>query len=125
VPRNLRIPLGGTFVCVSLACCLLSKCGTAEFLSWFFSSEIVGSSPTLCLGFSVLGLRFRVPPGLPVLVFCILAAATVDCEDPVIAEERRPKAPQAETPGRCSKGDPGGSTQGEGQSGRTDCHLAE
>jgi hypothetical protein len=44
--------LGGTFVCVHLTCCLLSKCGTAEFVSWFFSSEIVN----LCLGFSVLRL---------------------------------------------------------------------
>jgi hypothetical protein len=78
-----RMPLGGMFVCVSLACCLclLSRCGTAEFVSWFFSSEIVGSSTNLCLGFSVLGLWVRVLPGFPVLVFCILAAATVDCED--------------------------------------------
>ena len=62
----------------------MSKCGTTEFVSWFFSSEIVGLSPTLCLGFSVL-------------VFCILAAATVDCEDPVTVGVRRPKAPQAAT----------------------------
>ena len=57
----------------------MSKCGTTEFVSWFFSSEIVGLSPTLCLGFSVL-------------VFCILAAATVDRKDLVAAGERRPKA---------------------------------
>jgi hypothetical protein len=78
----------------------VSKCGTAEFVSWFFSSEIVGLSPTLCLGFSVL-------------VFCILAAATVDHEDLVAVG------------GRCSKGDSGGSAQGEGQSESSDCHLAE
>ena len=60
------------------------KCGTAEFVSWFFSSEIVGLSPTLCLGFSVL-------------VFCILAAATLDREDLVAAGGRRSKAPQAAT----------------------------
>jgi type III secretory pathway component EscV len=75
----------------------VSKCGTAEFVSWFFSSEIVGSSPTLCVGFSVLGLWVRVLPGFPVLVFYILAAATVDHEDLVAAGERRPKAPQAAT----------------------------
>jgi hypothetical protein len=57
----------------------VSKCGTAEFVSWFFSSEIVGLSPTLCLSF-------------PALVFCILAAATVDHKDLVAAVERRPKA---------------------------------
>ena len=62
----------------------MSKCGTTEFVSWFFSSEIVGLSPTLCLGFSVL-------------VFCILAAATVDHKDLVAAVERRPKALQAAT----------------------------
>jgi hypothetical protein len=56
------------------------KCGTAEFVSWFFSSEIVGLSPTLCLGFSVL-------------VFCILAAATVDCEGLVAVGGRHSKAP--------------------------------
>ena len=75
----------------------MSKCGTAEFVSWLFSFEIVDSSPTLCLGFSVLGLWVRVPPGFPVLVFCIMAAATVDREDLVVVEGRRPKAPQAVT----------------------------
>jgi hypothetical protein len=82
------------FVCVSLACCLLSKCGTAEFVSWFFSSEIVvpwffsseivGLSSTLCLGF-------------PVLIFCILVAATVDRNDLVAAGGRLSKAPLAAT----------------------------
>jgi hypothetical protein len=62
----------------------VSKCGTAEFVSWFFSSEIVGLSPTLCLGFSVL-------------VFCILAAATLDCKDLVASGGRSSKAPQAAT----------------------------
>jgi hypothetical protein len=58
-PRNPKRPLGGMLVCVCLTCCLLSKCGTAKFvswfvifLSWFYSSEIVGSSPTSCLGFT-------------------------------------------------------------------------
>ncbi|XP_021038093.1 LOW QUALITY PROTEIN: 60S ribosomal protein L6-like [Mus caroli] len=58
---------------------------------------IVGLSPTLCLGFSVLGLWVQVPPGFPVLVFCILAATTVDREDLVVAGGRHPKAPQAAT----------------------------
>ena len=58
----------------------MSKCGTAEFVSWFFSSEIVGLSPTLCLGFSVL-------------VFCILAAATVDSEGLLAMGGRHSKAP--------------------------------
>jgi hypothetical protein len=93
-PRNLERPLEGTFVCVSLVCCLLSKCDTAEFTSWFFSSKIVGSSPTLCLGFSVLRLWVRVPPGFPVLVFCILAAATVDREDLVAAGEKHVLRPR-------------------------------
>ena len=82
----------------------MSKCGTAEFVSWFFSSEIVGLSPTLCLGFSVL-------------VFCILAAATVDREDLVAAAGRHPKALQAATledvpqveGGRCGIRPPSGS----------------
>jgi hypothetical protein len=110
----------------------VSKCGTAKLVSWFFSSEIVGSSPTLCLGFFIsegVGSSptwwVRFPPEFPVLVFCTLAAATVDREDLVTVGGRRPKAPQATTPGRCSKGDPVGSTQCEGQSGRTDCYLAE
>jgi hypothetical protein len=68
--------------------------------------------------FTVLGLWVRVlPPGSPVLVFCILAAATVGRKDPVAMGGRRPEAPQAATPGRRSKG--------EGQSERSDCHLAE
>ena len=83
-------------------------------MSWFYSSEIVGSSPTMCLGFTVLGLWVQVPS---VLVFCILAAATVGRKDPVAMGGRRPEAPQAATPGRRSKG--------EGQSERSDCHLAE
>jgi hypothetical protein len=145
-PRNPERPLGGTFVCVRLTCCLLSKCGTAEFVSWFFSSEIVnlclgcefvpwfysseimGSSPTLCHGFTVLRLWVRVPPRALVLqfqncgfeshlVFCILAAATVGRKDPVAVGGSHPDALQAVTPGRCSKG--------EGQSERSDCHLAE
>ena len=57
-------------------------------MSWFFSSGIVGSSPAWWV---------QVLPGFPVLVFCILAAATVDHEDPVAAGERHPKAPQAGT----------------------------
>jgi hypothetical protein len=94
----------------------------------------VGSSPTLCHGFTVLRdcgfkshlvswftvLRLWVrvpPPGYPVLVFCILAAATVGRKDPVATGERRPEAPQAVTPRRHSKG--------EGQSESSDCHLAE
>jgi hypothetical protein len=63
----------------------VSKCDTAAFVSWFFSSDTVGSIPTLCLDFSLLGLWVQVLPGFPVLVFCILAAATVDHEDPVVA----------------------------------------
>jgi hypothetical protein len=55
-PRNPERSLGGTFVCVRLTYCLLSKCGTAEFVPWFFSSEIVN----LCLGVSVLRLRICV-----------------------------------------------------------------
>ena len=62
----------------------MSKCGTTEFVSWFFSSEIVGLNPTLCLGFSVL-------------VFCILAAATVDRKDLVAVGGRCSKALQAAT----------------------------
>lgn len=54
-PRNPERPLGG-IVCVRLTCCLLFKCGTAEFVPWFFNSEIVN----LCLGFSVLRLRICV-----------------------------------------------------------------
>ena len=56
-PGYPRIPLGGT-LCEScmVSVVSVSKCGAFEFVSWFFSSEIVGSSPTLCLGFSVLGL---------------------------------------------------------------------
>jgi hypothetical protein len=46
-PRNPERPLGGMFVSVCLTCCLLSKCGTAEFVSWFVN---------LCLGFSDLRL---------------------------------------------------------------------
>jgi hypothetical protein len=70
------------FDCVSLVCCLLSKCLSVAPLN-------------LCLGFSIL--RLWVLPGFPVLVFCILAAATVDHEDLVAAGERRPKALQAAT----------------------------
>lgn len=91
----------------------MSKCGTTEFVSWFFSSEIVGLNPTLCLGFSVL-------------VFCILAAATVDHKDLVAVGGRRSKSTTKSCNlGRHSKGDPGGSAQGEGQSERTGCPLAE
>ena len=81
-PRNPERPLGGTFVCVRLVCCLLSKCLSVAPLNLClgFSVEIVGLSPTLCLGFSVL-------------VFCILAAATVDCEGLVAAGGRHSKAP--------------------------------
>jgi hypothetical protein len=62
----------------------VSKCGIAELVSWFFSSEIVGLSLTLCLGFSIL-------------VFCILAAATLDREDLVAVGGRCSKALQAAT----------------------------
>jgi hypothetical protein len=56
--------------------------------------------------FTVLGLWVRVPqPGSPVLVFCILAAATVGRKDPVATGGRRPEAPKAATSGRCSKGE--------------------
>jgi hypothetical protein len=85
-------------------------------VSWFYSSGIVGSSPAWWV---------RVLPGFPVLVFCILAAATVDHKDPVAVGRRCPEGPASCDPGRCSKGDPGGNTQSEGQSRRTDCHLAE
>jgi hypothetical protein len=47
--------------------------------------------------FLVLRLWVRVPPGFPVLVFCILAAATVGHEDLVAAGGRCPKTPQAAT----------------------------
>jgi hypothetical protein len=63
--RNPKRPLGGMFVCVCLTCCLLSKCG--GFVSGFCSSEIVGLSPTLCLGFTVLRSWVRVPPRASVL----------------------------------------------------------
>jgi hypothetical protein len=52
-PRNPKRPLGGMFVCVRLTCCLLSKCGTTEFVSWFVN---------LCLGFRVTRSWVRVPP---------------------------------------------------------------
>jgi hypothetical protein len=73
-------------------------------VSWFFSSEIVN----LCLGFSVVKLWVRVPPRVlvlqfwdcgfefclsPVLVFCILAAATVDCKGPVATGEETSRRP--------------------------------
>ena len=60
-------------------------------MSWFFSSEIVVSSPTW----------------VPFLVFCILAAATVDREELVAAGERCPKAPQVATLERSSTGGKG------------------
>ena len=72
----------------------MSKCGTTEFVSWFFSSEIVGLSPTLCLGFSVL-------------VFCILAAATADRKDPSGCGKTTVYFPTGCTLGRHSEGDPG------------------
>jgi hypothetical protein len=57
-PRNPKRPLGGTFVCVRLTCCLLSKCGTTEFVSWFVNS---------CLGFMVTRSWVQVPPRALVL----------------------------------------------------------
>ena len=56
--------------------------------------------------------------------FSILAAAAEVRVGPV-AVEGDVLSPQAATLGRRSKGDPGGSAQGEGQSERSDCHLAE
>ena len=56
--------------------------------------------------------------------FSILAAAAKMCVGPVVVEVEI-LSPEAATPGRRSKGDPGGSAQGEGQSERSDCHLAE
>ena len=57
--------------------------------------------------------------GAPEFVFGFgfLAAATVGRKDPVAVGGSHPDALQAVTPGRCSKG--------EGQSERSDCHLAE
>jgi hypothetical protein len=57
-------------------------------VSWFFSSGIMGSSPAWWV---------QVLPRFPVLVVCILAAATVDHEDLVAAGGRHSKAPQAAT----------------------------
>jgi hypothetical protein len=91
------------YVCLYESC-MLSKCLSVAPLN-------------LCLGFSVLRLWVPVPPGFPVLVFCILAAATVDREDLVAAAGRHPKALQAATledvpqveGGRCGIRPPSGS----------------
>jgi hypothetical protein len=71
---------------------------------WFYSSEIVGSSPTSCLGFIVLRLWVQVPPGSPILVFCILAAATVGRKDPVAVGERCPEGPASCNPWKTFQG---------------------
>jgi hypothetical protein len=62
---------------------------------------------------------------LPVLVFCILAAATVGCKDPSDCGRTTVYGPTGCTPGRRSKGDPGESAQVMKQSGGPGCCLAE
>ena len=54
----------------------------------------------------------------------VLAAAIEDCKDPqaAVGDALRPVGC---TPGRRSKGDPGGSAQGKEQSGGSGCCLAE
>lgn len=82
-------------------------------MSWFYSSErlwVRVPPRALVLQFRDCGFESH-------LIFCILAAATVSRKNIVAAGGRRPEAPQAATPGRCSKG--------EGLTERSDCHLTE
>jgi hypothetical protein len=76
-------------LCLGLWICVLTfqlwDCGfKSHLVSWFYSSGIMGSSPTWWV---------QILPGSPVLVLCTLAAATVGCKDPVATGGRHPEGP--------------------------------
>jgi hypothetical protein len=93
-PGTLKDPLEVCLFVWVLLYCLLSKCLSVALLN-------------LYLSFSVLRFWVWAPPVLPVLVFCILAAATVDCKGPSGCGKTTVYFPTGCTLGRHSEGDPG------------------